>query len=148
MSARSPQALAEAAAAAMWEGDAASRHLGMELLRVAPGEAEMRMPIAAFMANGHGTCHGGFLFALADSCFAFACNSSNRRAVAQACDITFLRPARPGDVVTATARRTAEAGRSGVYDVLLRGQDGSILAAFRGQSREIQGTLVPEESPC
>jgi acyl-CoA thioesterase len=90
-----PQARAlEASAEAMWRNDAASQGLGMRLLRVAPGEAEIAMDIEPRMLNGHGSCHGGFLFALADSTFAFACNSFNRRTVAQACGITYLRPGR------------------------------------------------------
>jgi len=139
--------MAEAAAAAMWAEDQASAGLGMELIRIAPGEAEMRMTIKAPMTNGHGSAHGGFIFALADSCFAFACNSFNQRAVAQACSITFLRPAREGDVLTARATRQAEAGRTGLYSILVTNAAGEAVAAFQGQSRSIPGTLVPEEAP-
>jgi acyl-CoA thioesterase len=141
------QALAEAAAAALWAEDQASAGLGMRLLRVGPGEAEMAMLVEPRMANGHGICHGGFVFALADSAFAFACNSFNRRAVAQSCGITYLRPARVGERLTARARLLAEEGRSGVYDVTVTDAEGRVVAAFRGQSRVVTGSLVPEGSP-
>jgi acyl-CoA thioesterase len=143
-----PQALAEAAAAAMWAEDRASAGLGMRLLRVGPGEAEMAMAVEPRMANGHGICHGGFIFALADSTFAFACNSRNRRAVAQSCAITYLRPVRVGETLTARASMLAEEGRSGLCDVTVTDAEGRVVAAFRGQSRVVAGSLVPgEESP-
>ena len=142
---RTPQRLAELCARALWAEDHASQGLGMRLLRVAPGEAEMAMAVEPRMANGHGLCHGGFIFALADSAFAFACNSLNRRSVAQSNSITYLRPARVGDLLTARATRAAEAGRSGVYDVLVTDQEGRAIAAFRGLSRVIEGHLVPPE---
>jgi len=141
-----PQALAEACAAAMWADDRASAGLGMRIARVAPGEAELSMPVGPQMANGHGICHGGFIYALADSAFAFACNSFNRRAVAQSNSITYLRPAKVGQVLTARAARTAEAGRSGVYDVLVTDDAGAAIATFLGLSRIIEGQLVPEEA--
>ncbi|WP_240046599.1 hydroxyphenylacetyl-CoA thioesterase PaaI [Paracraurococcus ruber] len=139
--------MAEACAAAMWAEDRASQGLGLRLIRVAPGEAEMTLTVAPHMANGHGICHGGFVFALADSAFAFACNSFNRRAVAQSNSITYLRPAQVGQVLTARAARAAEAGRSGIYDVLVTDEAGAAIAAFRGLSRSIDGTLVPEQTP-
>jgi acyl-CoA thioesterase len=138
-----PQDLAEACARTMWAEDRASAGLGMRLLRVAPGEAELALTVAPHMVNGHGICHGGFIYALADSAFAFACNSFNRRTVAHSNSITYLRPARLGDALTAHARRTAEAGRSGVYDVLVTDAAGEAVAAFRGLSRVIEGQLVP-----
>jgi acyl-CoA thioesterase len=137
-----PQALAEACASALWADDHASIGLGMRLLRIAPGEAEIAMPIEPRMANGHGICHGGFIFTLADSAFAFACNSFNRRTVAQSNSITYLRPAVVGQTLTARAARTAEAGRSGIYDVLVSDDDGRAIASFRGLSRVIEGHLV------
>lgn len=136
-------ALAERAASAMWADDSASRGLGMRLVEVGPGRAVVAMVVRPEMTNGHGTCHGGFTFALADSAFAFACNSHNRRAVAQACDITFLTPVRLGDELTATAVERVRAGRSGIYDVTVRAA-GQVVAEFRGRSREIGGSLVPE----
>jgi acyl-CoA thioesterase len=137
-----PQALAEAAAQAMWRTDAASQGLGMRLLRVAPGEAEMAMEIEPRMANGHGSCHGGFLFALADSTFAFACNSFNRRTVAQACSITYLRPGVVGTTLVAHGRQVAQAGRSGIYEVRITDPAGETVAIFQGQSREIGGSVT------
>jgi acyl-CoA thioesterase len=141
-----PQQAAEASAAALWAEDRATQSLGMELRRVAPGEASITMRVRPEMTNGHGICHGGFIFTLADSAFAFACNSFGSRAVAQSGNITFLRPARLDDLLTATARRLAEAGRSGLYDVLVEDQEGRVIAAFRGQSRRIEGSLLPEVS--
>lgn len=136
------QALAEAAAEAMWRNDAASQGLGMRLLRVAPGEAVIAMEIEPRMLNGHGSCHGGFLFALADSTFAFACNSFNRRTVAQACGITYLRPGEAGTTLTAHARLSAQSGRSGVYEVRVTDPEGEVVALFQGQSREIGGSVT------
>jgi acyl-CoA thioesterase len=121
----------------MWAEDAASQGLGLRLARIAPGEATMTMVVEPRMANGHGNCHGGFLFALADSAFAFACNSFGRRTVGQACSITYLRPGRVGGTVTATARQVAQAGRSGVYEVRITDAAGEMLALFQGQSREV-----------
>jgi phenylacetic acid degradation protein PaaD len=139
------QALAERSAAAMWADDAASQALGMTLDEVRPGYARMSMLIRSDMVNGHGICHGGFVFALADSAFAFACNSYNRSTVAQACDIFYVAPVRLGDHLVAEAVERTRYGRNGVYDVSVR-RDGDVVAEFRGRSREIAGTLVAEES--
>lgn len=133
--------LAERAAAAMWADDAASQALGMRLDAVAPGLATMTMTVRADMVNGHAICHGGFVFALADSAFAFACNSYNIGTVAQDCDIVFVAPARLGDVLTAEATERLRYGRNGIYDVTVR-RDGEVIAEFRGRSREIGGTLT------
>ena len=121
---------------AMWEADAASQGLGMMLEAAGPGLARMAMVVQPRMLNGHGMCHGGFIFALADSTFAFACNSRGRQAVAQTCTVTYLRPVREGERLVATARELALAGRSGLYDVQVTGADG-VVAEFRGQSREV-----------
>jgi acyl-CoA thioesterase len=137
-----PQALAEACAAAMWAEDRASAGLGMRIARIAPGECEMTMRVEERMVNGHGICHGGFVFALADSAFAFACNSFNRRTVAQSNTITYLRPARLGETLTARAVQTAIAGRSGITDVTVSDAQGQVVAVFRGLSRSIEGQLV------
>jgi phenylacetic acid degradation protein PaaD len=139
------QALAERSAAAMWADDAASQALGMTLDEVRPGYARMSMLIRSDMVNGHGICHGGFVFALADSAFAFACNSYNRSTVAQACDIVYVAAVRLGDHLVAEAVERTRYGRNGVYDVSVR-RDGDVVAEFRGRSREIAGTLVAEES--
>jgi acyl-CoA thioesterase len=142
-----PQSTAERSAAAMWADDAASRGLGMALDEVRPGYARLSMRVREDMVNGHALCHGGFVFALADSAFAFACNSYNRSAVAQACDIVFVAPARLGDLLVAEASERTRFGRNGVYDVTVRRGvfDDEVIAEFRGRSREIAGTLVADE---
>lgn len=140
-----PQQIAEAAAAAMWAEDRASRGLGMRLEAVGPGTATLSMPVRDDMVNGLDLCHGGFIFTLADSTFAFACNSYNQRAVAQIASITFLAPARRGDRLTATAREVSSIGRSGLYDIRVTRQTGEPIAEFRGHSRTIKGTHVPVE---
>ena len=139
-----PLALAEACAAALWADDRASRDMGMALDRVGPGEAVMSMTVREEMTNGHGTAHGGFIFALADSAFAYACNGRNQRSVAQHCSITYLAPAAAGDRLTATAVERAVSGRSGIYDVTVADQTGRVVAEFRGHSRTIKGTLLGE----
>ncbi len=137
-------ALAERCAAAMWSDDSASRGLGMAIDRVLPGSATVSMTVRDDMTNGHGTAHGGFIFALADSAFAFACNSHNLRAVAQACDIVFAAPAHHGDHLVATAEERHRFGRNGVYDVRVTCGD-VVVAEFRGHSRTIGGTLVGDQ---
>ena len=132
-----PQALAEACAAAMWAEDTASQGLGMELQAVGPGTARMAMTVREGMVNGHGMCHGGFIFTLADSAFAFACNSRNAKCVAAGGTINFLRPARLGETLTATAEERHLAGRSGIYDIRVANQSGEVIAELRGQSRAI-----------
>src|SRR5262245_66034914 len=109
-----PEALAEACAAAMWKNDHASQALGMTLEHIAPGAAAISFTVTEVMTNGHSTCHGGYIFTLADSAFAFACNSHNQNAVAQHCSVTFLRPAHCGDKLTATAREVSRVGRGGI----------------------------------
>ena len=133
-----PEAVAARCAELMWADDEASRAMGMELVEVAPGRAVLRMQVRPEMANGHGTAHGGFTFTLADSAFAFACNSHNRRTVAQGCDIAFLAPVHAGDVLEAEAVERWRRGRNGIYDVTVR-RDGHTVAEFRGRSREIGG---------
>jgi acyl-CoA thioesterase len=141
---RSPQETARLAAEAMWASDRASRSLGMELVDVGPGRATVRMAVREDMVNGHAIGHGGLTFTLADSAFAFACNSYNRSTVAAACDIRFLAPTRLGDVLVAEAVERSRSGRDGVYDVTVRCRD-TVVAEFTGRSKEIRGTLVPEE---
>lgn len=143
-----PQEIAERSAAAMWSADAASKWLGASLDGVTPGGARLSMIVEKHHCNGHGICHGGFIFTLADSAFAFACNSYNRNAVAQFNTISFLRPGPLGARLTAVAREVSRAGRSGVYDVAVTAAvaDGEkILAEFRGVSRIIDGTHFPAE---
>jgi acyl-CoA thioesterase len=136
--------LARACAEAMWADDNATRHLGMSLDHVAPGQSTLTMGIQPFMTNGHKTCHGGYIFTLADSAFAFACNTYNQRTVAQHTSMTFLLPAFEGDRLTATARETARTGRSGIYDIEVKNQKGETVALFRGHSRTVMGALLPE----
>ena len=136
------QALAVRVAAAMFERDRASQGLGMRITRVAPGQAEIAMAVREDMVNGHAICHGGFVFTLADSAFAFACNSHNFSTVANGCTIEFLAPSHLGDVLTATARELAQVGRNGVYDVQVRNQAGTTIALFRGKSTRIKGHVV------
>jgi acyl-CoA thioesterase len=128
----------------MWAGDAASQALGMEILEVGPGRATLSMSVRADMVNGHGIGHGGFTFTLADSAFAFACNSYNRSTVAASCEIRFLAPTRLGDVLVASAVERTREGRDGVYDVTVRSGD-LLVAELVGRSREIRGTLFEEE---
>lgn len=137
----SPDDLARACADAMWKEDSASQNLGMEILRVGAGEADLTMTIQPHMVNGHGIAHGGFIFLLADSAFAFACNSRNERTVAAQCDISFIRPARLGDRMVATAREISKTGRSGIYDVRVAVDD-TTIAELRGHSRTIGGAWV------
>ena len=139
-----PHALAAAVAESMFARDSASRGLGMQIVRVAPGEARMSMTVRPDMLNGHAICHGGFIFTLADSAFAFACNSYNTITVGQAASVNYVAPAALGDRLTATAREVSRAGRSGIYDVDVTNQDGRLVAHFRGQSRSVRGTHLPE----
>ena len=136
------EALARACADAMWSSDKASRALGMKIVDVGPGHATLTMTVGENMTNGHGMCHGGYIFTLADSAFAFACNSHNQNAVAQHCNITFIRPAQRGDTLTARAVERSRSGRSGIYDITVTGPDGKTIAEFRGHSRVIEGSLV------
>ncbi len=137
--------LARACAEAMWAEDRASPSLGMRLEAVAPGQAVLSMTVGETMVNGHGICHGGFIFTLADSAFAYACNSHGERAVAQHCAITFLRPGRRGETLRAEAAERARTGRSGITDVRVTGADGTVVAEFRGQSRLTGGHFFRTE---
>src|SRR4029453_17620922 len=124
------QALAERVAAAMFARDAASQGLGMRITKVAPGFAALSMTVRPDMVNGHAICHGGFVFTLADSAFAFACNSYNANTVAAGCAIEFLAPSHEGDVLTATARERTLVGRNGVYDIDVTHQNGEKIPLF------------------
>jgi acyl-CoA thioesterase len=137
--------LATRVAAAMWADDTASAGLGMRLVSVADGTAVLEMPVRDDMVNGHGIAHGGFIFTLADSAFAFACNSRNQVTVAQACDIVFIAPAQRGDLLVAEARERTAYGRNAIYDVTVRRED-DVIAEFRGRSRQLAGTIIKEDS--
>lgn len=129
-----------ARATAMWEADRASRGLGMRLDEVAPGRARLSMTITEVMANGHGICHGGFIFSLADSAMAFAANQRGDAAVAQHTAISFMRPGRVGEVLVAEAVERMLAGRAGMYDVRVSTAGGELVAEFRGHTRTLRGT--------
>ena len=138
------QTLAEQVSKAMFDKDVASRHLGMDITHTAPGEATLTMAVREEMLNGHGICLGGFMFLLADSAFAFACNSYNQSTVAAHADISFLRAVSLGEVLTARAFEAHREGRNGVYDIEVTNQDGVKVALFRGKSRTIKGSFVPQ----
>lgn len=137
-----PEGIAALASRTMWEADRASRNLGMELLDVGPGRARLAMVIRPDMVNGHGLAHGGFIFTLADSTFAYACNSHGISTVAAHCGITYLKPAKEGDRLVAEARTITEGGRSGLTDVTVR-TGSAVIAEFRGYSRAIGGSFLP-----
>lgn len=139
-----PVILARRSAAAMWAEDKASQGLGMRIENVGPGTAALSMVVSEAMVNGHGTCHGGFIFLLADSAFAFACNSHNQKNVAQSCQIAFIAPGRLGMRLIAEARERHRAERSGIYDVTVTADTGETIAEFRGLSRAIPGKLVED----
>lgn len=139
------EGLARRCATAMLASDDATRGLGMEVAEVGPGRALLRMTVRPGMANGHGIGHGGFTFALADSAFAFACNTYDRRTVAAGADIAFLAAVRVGDVLEAEARERHRNGRNGIYDVTVR-REHQVVAEFRGRSREIGGSVLDEEA--
>lgn len=137
-----PQAVAMAAAADMYERDHATQTLGIEIVDIQPGAARMQMVVREDMLNGHQTCHGGFIFALADSTFAFACNSYNIQTVAAGCSIEYLAPGYEGDVLLAEASEQARSGKTGVYDIVVTNQDGKTIALFRGKSHQLKGEVI------
>ena len=136
-------ALAQQVGETMFANDRATREtVGMDLISCQPGRASMRLVVQVKHLNGHQTCHGGFIFTLADSTFAFACNSHNHNAVAAACSIEFLKPAQLGDVLDAVGVEQVLSGRHGIYDIKVRNQRGETVALFRGKSAQIPGTVV------
>lgn len=139
-----PEARAREVARLMAADDRATQHLGIELLDIGPGRARMRMRVRRELTNGHGICHGGYIFLLADTTFAYACNSHNQRAVAAGCSIEFLAPAHEGDVLTADGVEQHLAGRHGVYDMTVHDQHGKLIALFRGKSATIKGRFFEE----
>jgi len=135
--------VAKAVGAGMYARDRAARMLGIELLDIGPGFARMSMTVRQDMVNGHDICHGGIIFTLADTAFAYACNSHNRATVAQHCTITFLAPAKTGDALIAEAHEHTKQGRNGVTDIFVSRTDGTRVATFRGNSFTTQGEVVP-----
>jgi acyl-CoA thioesterase len=136
------QALAELAGKTMYERDPASQALGMRLDEIRPGYARMTMAVREDMLNGHRTCHGGYIFMLADSAFAFACNSHNFNTVGAGCTIDYLAPGRQGDLLTAEAVQQALSGKTGVYDIAVTNQEGRTVALFRGKSHRVGGMVA------
>jgi len=139
-----PHTLAQQVAQSMYAVDTATKDtMGIEMLSCEPGRAVMRMAVRELHLNGHQICHGGFIFTLADSTFAFACNSYNKVAVAAGCSIEFLKSARLGDVLTCEGVEQTLSGRHGIYDMRVTNQHGDTIALFRGKSAQIQGTVIP-----
>jgi acyl-CoA thioesterase len=140
-----PQSIADAVRTGMYARDRAAQALGITVEAIGPGFARCRMGVRDDMVQGHATCHGGLTFTLADTAFAYACNAYNRATVALGAEIAFLAPARAGDVLSATARERSRAGRTGIYDVEVTKDDGSLVALFRGTAYETRGEVVPPE---
>jgi acyl-CoA thioesterase len=140
--ARDAAETARLSAAAMWADDHASKGMGMEVLEIGPGYAQLGMTVTQRMLNGHGSCHGGFIFSLADSAFAFACNSHGQPAVAQHCTITYVTPGHLGMRLVADAKERQRGERSGIYDITVRDETGTVIAEFRGHSRTLSGRLI------
>jgi acyl-CoA thioesterase len=142
----SHRALAAKVGEVMFAADRATREfMRMELVSCEPGRAVVRMLVRESMLNGHDICHGGLIFTLADSTFAYACNSRNKATVASGCSIEFLKPGRLGDVLTCEGLEQVLQGRHGIYDMRVSNQHGEVVATFRGRSTQVQGTVIPEE---
>ena len=134
--------LARACVDAMYSRDVASKSIGITIAEVREGFTRLNMPITAEMLNGHGICHGGFIFTLADTAFACACNTRNDSNLAQKCSIEYKRPARNGDRLTANAEQLSQDGRYGVYQVRVTDQDDNLIALFEGHSCRVKGKLL------
>lgn len=141
-----PDQLAQRCAQVMFGRDEASRNLGMKITQVSPGKATVTMPVTPIMIQGHGSCHGGYLFTLADSAFAFACNSYNKATVASGCSIEYMLGAREGDLLTANAVEQSRGNRTGVYDITINNQNGQTVALFRGKSYQVRGEVIQPEN--
>jgi acyl-CoA thioesterase len=142
---RTPDEVARFCADAMWAEDSACKALDMRVLEVRAGYARMDMGVAPTMVNGHGTCHGGYIFTLADSAFAYACNSHGQRAVAQHCTVTYVSPGRLGSRLVAEAQERSRQERSGIYDVTVRDETGTVIAEFRGHSRTLPQSFLDQK---
>ena len=139
--------LAAATARAMWERDRTAQALGMQIIAIRAGHATLDMPVREDMVNGHHICHGGMIFTLADTAFAYACNSYNQNTVASACQIDFIAPAHEGETLEAEATERSATGRTGVYDVTVKTGEGKIIALFRGKSHRIGGEVITGSAP-
>jgi len=141
-------ALAAKVGAALYARDHAAQRLGIALEAIAPGSACMTLTVRDDMLNGHGLCHGGVIFTLADTAFAYACNSRNHNTLAAAAEIQFLAPGRAGELLAATARERAASGRTGIYDVdVIERASGRVIAVFRGRAQQVAGEVVPGGAP-
>ena len=138
------QAVASACAESLWKEDRTSQKLGMKIVRIGPGEAELSMTVTDDMVNGHNIGHGGYLFTLADSTFAFACNTYNQRCVAQHCSISFLAPVHAGEQLRSVAKEVSRQGRNGIYDITVFDSQSKAIVEFRGYSRTIKGAVLPD----
>jgi len=142
---RDAKEIAQQVGETLFAVDIASKDtMGMALISCEPGRAVLRMAVTERHLNGHQICHGGFIFTLADSTFAFACNSHNKNAVAAGCSIEFLKPGKLGDELTCEGIEQTLSGRHGIYDMKVSNQNGEVIAMFRGKSAQIQGTVIPE----
>lgn len=139
----SQEDIAKAVAQTVYQKDLASQHLGLALKDVGPGYATMTLRVADYMLNGHGICHGGYIFTLADTAFAYACNSYNFNAVAQGAQISFLKAVPNDTLLTATAEEMSRTGRTGVYDIRVENEEKQVVALFRGNSYRIKGQAIP-----
>ncbi|SFR73046.1 acyl-CoA thioesterase [Marinobacter daqiaonensis] len=142
-----PNTLARQCAEAMFSRDQASQNLGMEIIEIGPGTATLTMRVDSRMIQGHGNCHGGYLFTLADSAFAFACNTYDKATVASGCSIEYMAAGHEGDLLTAKASERARGKRTGVYDIEITNQDGRTVALFRGKSYQVQGSVRQVDEP-
>jgi len=139
-----PVALASACTETMYANDQASRMLGITIQSDTPGQAKASMTVRADMTNGHAICHGGIIFTLADSTFAYASNNTNKNTVASSCHIDFIAPARLGDTLTAIATERTRSGRTSVYDIEIFNQQDTLIALFRGKGYQIRGSIIPQ----
>jgi acyl-CoA thioesterase len=139
----SPDYVAKTVAETMYRKDTSSQHLGIVLKEIGPGRAIMTMRVTDTMLNGHSICHGGFVFTLADTAFAYACNAYNQNTVAQSAQINFLKAVSPDTLLTATAEEKSRTGRTGLYDITVTDDFGTIVAVFRGNSHTIKGQIIP-----
>ena len=141
-----PQQTAELVRDGMFARDRAAQSLAMRITHIAPGEATIEMAVRGDMLNGFDTCHGGYITTLGDTAFAYACNTRNEMTVASGLAVEFVAPGRPDDVLVAEAKELSQAGRTGVYDVTIRNQQGQLIALFRGKSYSMKGkpTVPPQ----
>lgn len=139
----SAQDIARTVGETMYRKDDAAQHIGITLKEISPGRAVMTLRVMDYMLNGHRICHGGYVFTLADTAFAYACNSYNQNTVAQAAQINFIKPVPVNSLLTATAVEVAKTGRTGLYDIVVRDESGETVAFFRGNSHTIKGQMIP-----